>query len=452
MPEPFNLGVAGAAKDIRDKGLSPVSLAESLLDRIDSLDPALKAWVTIDREEVISTAHELEKELTEKGPRGPIHGVPVGLKDIFYTEGMLTAAGSRIYADFVPKYDATTVTKIKEAGGIILGKAVTTEFAMADPSPSINPWNKAHTPGGSSSGSSVAVAARMCAAALGSQTGGSTCRPAAYNGIVGLKATYGRISRYGVVPVSWSLDTVGILVRTVGDAAVMLQVLAGYDDKDPGSANVPVHDYLQEMSELDQPPRIGLIKEYYSDKSSSEVWSHTQDVAQQLAQAGAEIVEIGLPKSFATAHDCQRIVSNVECAAFHEQWHRERADDYGAKLRANIEVGMLIPGIRYVQAQRLRREFRQDMVEMVKQVDAVMTPSAPTPAPLGLESTGDPAFQQPWTSSGLPSITVPSGINSDGLPLSVQFGGLPFEEGALLASAKWCENALGVELSPPDFS
>ena len=452
MPGPFSLGVAGAAKDIRDKGLSPVTLAESLLDRIDSLDPALKAWVTIDREEVISTAHELEQELTEKGPRGPIHGVPVGLKDIFYTEGMLTAAGSRIYADFVPKYDATTVTKIKEAGGIILGKAVTTEFAMADPSPSINPWNKTHTPGGSSSGSSVAVAARMCAAALGSQTGGSTCRPAAYNGIVGLKATYGRISRYGVVPVSWSLDTVGILVRTVEDAAVMLQVLAGYDEKDPGSANVPVPDYLKEMSELDRPPRIGLIKEYYSDKSSAEIWSHTQDVAQQLAKAGADIVEIGLPKSFATAHDCQRIVSNVECAAFHEQWHRERADDYGAKLRANIEVGMLIPGIRYVQAQRLRREFRQDMVEMVKQVDAVMTPSAPTPAPLGLESTGDPAFQQPWTSSGLPSIAVPSGINSDGLPLSVQFGGLPFEEGALLAAAKWCENALGVELSPPDFS
>ncbi len=452
MPEPFSLGVAGAAKEIRDKGLSPVTLARSLLDRIDALDPALKAWVTIDREEVISTARELEEELTEKGPRGPIHGVPVGLKDIFYTEGMLTAAGSRIYADFVPEYDATTVTKIKEAGGIILGKAVTTEFAMADPSPTLNPWNKAHTPGGSSSGSSVAVATRMCAAALGSQTGGSTCRPAAYNGIVGLKATYGRISRYGVVPVSWSLDTVGILVRSVEDAAVMLQVMAGYDERDPGSANVAVPDYLQEMSEMDRPPRIGLIREYYSDKSTPEVWSHTESIAQQLSQAGADIVEIGLPESFAMAHDCQRIVSNVECAAFHEQWYRERADDYGEKLRASVEMGMLIPGIRYVQAQRLRRQFRRDMVEMVKKVDAVMTPSAPSPALLGLDSTGDPAFQQPWTSSGLPSIAVPSGLNTAGLPLSVQFGGLPFQEGPLLAAARWCESVLGIDLSPPDFS
>ena len=452
MPEPFNLGVAGAAQKIRDKGLSPISLAQSLLDRIDALDPALNAWVTIDREEVLTTARGLEEELTEKGPRGPIHGVPVGLKDIFYTEGMLTAAGSRIYADFVPKYDATTVTKIKEAGGIILGKAVTTEFAMADPSPTLNPWNKAHTPGGSSSGSSVAVATRMCAAALGSQTGGSTCRPAAYNGIVGFKATYGRISRYGVVPVSWSLDTVGILVRSVEDAAVMLQVMAGYDQKDPGSADVSVPNYVQELGKLGRPPRIGLIREFYSERSSAEVWSHTEDVAQRLAQAGAEIIELGLPESFATAHDCQRIVSNVECAAFHEQWYRERADDYGPKLRASIEMGMLIPGIRYVQAQRLRRQFRRDMVNMVKQVDAVMTPAAPSPAPIGLESTGDPVFQQPWTSSGLPSITVPSGLNDAGLPLAVQFGGLPFEESALLAAASWCESALGVELSPPEFS
>ena len=177
MPEPFSLGVAGAAQAIRDKGLSPVSLALSLLDRIDALDPALKAWVTIDREEVLGAAKQRELELEHGGPKGPIHGVSVGLKDVFYTEGMRTAAGSRIYADFVPAYDATCVTRIKEAGGIILGKAVTTEFAMSDPSPTMNPWNMAHTPGGSSSGSSVAVATQMCAAALGSQTGGSTCRP-----------------------------------------------------------------------------------------------------------------------------------------------------------------------------------------------------------------------------------------------------------------------------------
>jgi len=401
---------------------------------------------------VLGAARQRELELQQIGPQGPIHGVAVALKDIFYTEGMKTAAGSRIYADFVPAYDATCVARIKEAGGIVLGKAVTTEFAMADRSPTLNPWNTGHTPGGSSSGSSVAVATRMCPAALGSQTGGSTCRPAAYNGIVGLKPTYGRISRYGVVPVSWSLDTVGILVRGVKDAAIMLQVMAGHDVKDPGSSLAPVPDYLKEMEKRDRPPRIGLLKEFFFDRSTPEVGRHTEEVAQRLAQAGAEIEEIGLPESFATAHSCQRIVSNVECAAFHEQFYRERADEYGPKVRASIEMGMLIPGFRYLQAQRLRRQFRQDMVEMVKRVDVVLMPATPAPAPPGLDSTGDPVFQQPWTSSGLPSIVLPTGVAESGLPLAVQLAGLPYQEGALLGAAQWCESALGVELSPPEYS
>ena len=220
MPELHELSVAEAAAQIREGTLSPVALAESLLARIDALDGDLQAWVTIDRDAVISAAQQREAEVQRGEPLGPIHGVPVGLKDIFYTEGMLTACGSKVYADFVPEFDATSVAKIKAAGGVILGKAVTTEFASSDPSPTRNPWNLEHTPGGSSSGSSAAVAARMVPAALGSQTGGSTCRPAAYNGIVGVKPTYGRISRYGVTPLSWSLDHVGILTRTVADGAL----------------------------------------------------------------------------------------------------------------------------------------------------------------------------------------------------------------------------------------
>ena len=452
MSEPFNLTVSEAAEQIRQGSLSPVDLAQSLLDRIDALDPALKAWVTIDREEVLSIARQREQELSSSGPKGPIHGVPVGLKDIFYTEGMKTTACSRIYADFVPDYDATTVARIKEAGGIILGKAVTTEFATGDPSPTINPWNAAHTPGGSSSGSSVGVATQMCAAALGSQTGGSTCRPAAYNGIVGLKATYGRISRYGVVPVSWSLDTVGILVRSVEDAAVMLQVLAGHDPNDPGSSIHPVPDYLEEMKSWNKPPRIGMIKGFFFDRSTEEVRNHTEQVAQLLAKAGATIQEIVLPDSFSSCHSCQRIVSNVECAAFHEESFRERADEYGARIRSSIEMGMLIPGFRYLQAQRLRRQFRQDMIHMVKDVDVVLTPATPAPAPEDLSTTGDPAFQVPWTTAGLPTVVVPSGMSESGLPLAVQFGALPMEEGKLLGAAKWCEDVLGVSLSPPAFN
>lgn len=452
MSDLFKLPVAEAADQIQSRQLSPVALARSLLDRIDALEATLQAWVTIDQEEVLTTARQRERELDKSGPRGPIHGVPVGIKDIFYTAGMKTTAYSRIYADFIPTYDATAVSRIKEAGGIILGKAVTTEFATADPPPTRNPWDLAHTPGGSSSGSSVAVATGMCPAALGSQTGGSTCRPAAYNGIVGLKPTYGRISRYGMVPVSWSLDTVGILVRTVEDAAIMLGVMAGHDPNDPTSSTQPVPDYRQEMNTLSTPPRIGLAREFFYDRCSGEVRTHTEEVAQRLAQAGATIEEISLPESFLLSHSCHHIIMKTECAAFHEEFFRHRADEYGPRIRANIEIGMLIPGVRYLQAQRLRRQFRQDMVEMIRRVDVVLTPATPEPAPRDLNDIGDPVFQRAWTFTGMPAVVIPSGLSQAGLPLAIQLAAPPFEEGKLLAAARWCEAALGVRLWPPDYS
>ena len=377
MPQPYELTVSQASRQIKEKKLSPVDLAQSLLERIDATESDLKAWVTIDKEEVLTTAKQLEEEASQGKSRGLLHGVPVGLKDIFYTAGMKTAAGSKVYADFVPDFDATSVAKIKEAGGIILGKAVTTEFATSDPSPTFNPWNPEHTPGGSSSGSSVAVATKTVGAALGSQTGGSTCRPAAYNGIVGLKATYGRISRYGVVPVSWSLDHVGILVRTVEDAALMLQVISGEDENDPGSASEPVPDFLKQMSDHNRAPRIGIVSDYYAEKSTPEVWSNTQDAIKQLKDAGAEVAELNLPDSFNTAHSAHWIARIAECAAFHEQFHADRAEDYGPRIRSGMEMGMLVPATKYLQAQRLRRQFRQDMVQLVQQVDVVLTPAMP---------------------------------------------------------------------------
>ena len=452
MPDLHNLGIADAARQIREGQLAAVDLAEALLGRIESLDPSLQAWVTIDREEVLSEARRRDEERQGGTVRGPVHGIPVGLKDIFYTEGMKTTACSRIYADFVPSYDAACVAKLKEAGAIVMGKAVTTEFASSDPSPTRNPWNLEHTPGGSSSGSSVAVATGMCPAALGSQTGGSTCRPAAYNGIVGLKPTYGRISRHGVVPLSWSLDTVGILVRSVEDAALMLQAMAGHDANDSGSSTLPVPDYLEEMASLDRPPRIGLIRDFFFNRSSQEVQDHTQEIARRLAEAGATLQELQLPESFSTAHSCQRIVSNVEAAAFHEEAFLERADEYGPKIRANIEAGMLVPGVRYLQAQRLRRSFRADMIETIGRVDVALMPATTEPAPRDLSTTGDAVFQAPWTSSGLPTIVLPSGISQSGLPLAVQLAGLPFQEGKLLAAARWCEDVLQTKLWPPEYS
>ena len=452
MPEPYELSVVEAASQIRDGNLSPVALAESLLARIDALDGDLRAWVTIDRDGVLAVAREREAEVERGGLLGPIHGVPVGLKDIFYTAGMLTACGSRVYADFVPDFDATSVSKIKAAGGIILGKAVTTEFATSDPSPTHNPWNLEHTPGGSSSGSSAAVAARMAPAALGSQTGGSTCRPAAYNGIVGLKPTYGRISRYGVVPVSWSLDHVGILTRTVADAALMLTVLSGEDENAPGSLRHPVPDFGARMAEYDRPPRIGLVRQYYQDYATAETWAHTEEVANQLAEAGADVEEIPLPDSFAQVHSLQRIVMNVDCAGFHEANHRIRAADYGPRIRAGIEMGIIIPTATYLKAQRLRRQFRADMDRMASNVDVVMTPATPAPAPRDLNTTGDAAFQVPWTAAGLPSVVVPTGLSEMGMPMAVQFGGPWAEEGKVLGAAQWCERIAGLNQGPPNYS
>ena len=195
-----------------------------------------------------------------------------------------------------------------------------------------------------------------------------------------------------------------------------------------------------------------MVSQYYEENSTEEVWAHTQDTVQKLAAAGAEIVELSLPGSFKTAHSAQRIVMNVECASFHEQFHATQAEDYGPRVRSGMEMGMLIPATKYLQAQRLRRQFRQDMVQMVQQVDAVITPATPAPAPRDRNTTGDASFQVPWTTSGLPTVTLPTGLSQDGMPLAVQLGGLPFEEGQLLGVAQWCETVLGVRLSPPDYS
>ena len=451
MTELYKLGVAEAARQIREGRITSVELAESLLERIGTYDSELQAWVTVDREEVLSEARRRDEERDAGDIQGPLHGIPIGLKDIFYTEGMKTTACSPIYEDFVPSYDATCVAMLKEAGAIVLGKAVTTEFASGDPSRTRNPWNPAHTPGGSSSGSAAAVSAGMCAAALGSQTGGSTGRPAAYNGIVGLKPTYGRISCYGVVPLSWSLDTVGILTRSVEDAAIMLQAMAGYDRNDPGSQDAPVPDYLAEMRLADRPPRIGLIREFFYDHSSSEIREHTDAIVRRLVEVGAEVEEICLPDSFGFAHECQRITSSVEAAAFHEENFMARPDDYGPRIRASIEAGMETSAVRYAQAIRMRDGLRADLVDALRGVDVALMPATPEPAPRDLSTTGDPAFQSPWTSAGLPAIVIPSGLSESGLPIAVQLAGAPWQEGKLLGVARWCEDVLESGLWPPAY-
>ena len=448
MPEPYELGAAQVIRSVRERQLSPVELVESLLQRINSIEPSLGAWVYLDREAVLADAQEKQAELGQGGALGPLHGVPVGLKDIYYTAGIPTTACSKVYADFVPDHDAATVTAMKRAGALMLGKTVTTEFACMDPSPTLNPWNPAHTPGGSSSGSAVAVASRMCPAAMGSQTVGSVLRPASYNGVVGFKPTYGRVSRFGVIPVSWSLDTMGWMTRSVEDAAILLQVMAGPDSRDPVASRLDVPDYLAGLG-APSAPRIGFLKGFFFDNADLETREHVTGMVERLAAAGAQVEEIALPESIDTAIEDQRLIMAVEGASFHQPMYERQAEDYQPLLREMIGRGLSTNSADYSRALERRLRFITDMQVLAEEADVLLTPSTPTPALPDLTNTGNTIFQGPWTSCGLPAITIPSGLAASGLPLGVQLVSAPFQEARLLAAAGWCEAVLDVHLTPP---
>ena len=448
MPQHFNLTAAKAAKRIKNRELSPVELVESLLGQYDALEPGLSAWVYLDREAVLADAQQKQEELEKGGSIGPLHGVPIGLKDIYYTAGIPTTACSKVFEGFVPEYDATTVALLKGAGAIMMGKTVTTEFACMDPSPTKNPWNPAHTPGGSSSGSAVAVATRMCPAALGSQTVGSVLRPASYNGVVGFKPTFGRVSRYGVIPVSWSLDHVGWMARSVQDIALLMQVMSVPDPQEPITARQPSDDF---MTGLESPaaPRIGLIRRFFYDNSDEETRQHTDGVVEQLSRAGASVEEISLPDSIDTAIADQRIIMAVEAAAFHQPMYERQSQDYQPMLREMLRRGLETDGPTYSRALERRQQFTAEMQALAEKADVLLTPSTPTPALADITNTGNTMFQGPWTSCGLPVITIPSGLAASGLPFGIQLAAAPFSEPKLLAAARWCENVLGVDLLPP---
>ncbi len=448
MPQPYELSVAEAANLVRSGELSPVELAQSLLDRIDALEPSLKAWVYLDRAAVLADAEAREREMAGGDNSGALQGIPIGVKDIYYTAGIPTTACSRVYADFVPEYDAAPVALLKGAGAIMLGKTVTTEFACMDPSPTVNPWKAAHTPGGSSSGSAVAVAARMCPAALGSQTVGSVLRPASYNGVVGFKPSFGRVSRYGVIPVSWSLDTMGWMTRTVEDAALLLQAMAGPDDNDPVAPDTIVPDYAASLANPSA-PRIGVIRQFFYEHADEETRRHTDGIVERLAESGADVEELPLPSSMDTAIADQQIIMAVEGSSFHEPMYRQQVMDYQPGIRGMIQRGLDTDAVTYSRAMERRRQFITDTHKLAQRVDILLTPSTPTPSLPDLSNTGNTMFQGPWTSCGLPAITVPSGLAASGLPFGIQLVGSYFGEAGLLAAARWCEEALDVSLTPP---
>ena len=448
MSEPWSLSLSDAAAEIAAGRLSPVELIDATLDRLERVEPRVQAWARIRPDDARKAARRLADLRASGTLVGPLHGIPVGIKDIFYTAGLETSCGSKIMAGFVPSYDATAVARLRRAGAIVLGKTHTTEFASFDPSPARNPWALEHTPGGSSSGSAAALAARMCHGALGSQTSGSICRPAAFCGIVGLKPTFGRVSRYGVHPLAWTLDHPGPMARTVRDVAVLLDAVAGPDANDPATVSAPAPPRaaaaLADARACDavvRGLRVGIPDRYFSDGLDPEEAAAYRDALRALGDLGCRIEDVRLPELFETAMDAHELIHHTEAAAVHADTYRVHPNEYGHKLRAVIEAGFHVPAPSYVRAQQIRTLLIEAMRTLMHNVDVLATPSAPGPAPAGLGSTGSPAYNRPFSFLGFPSLTVPCGFTKNGLPLGIQLGGRPFEEITLLSLAAAYEGA-----------
>jgi aspartyl-tRNA(Asn)/glutamyl-tRNA(Gln) amidotransferase subunit A len=443
--ELHELTVTQAAAAIGRREISPVELVKALLKRIDRLEPELKAWVTIDREGALATARQSEAEVGREG-NGPLHGVPIGVKDIFDVKGMPTTCGTPIFKENYPAEDAFCVAKLRAAGAIVLGKTVTVQFAHLDPPPTRNPWNLNHTPGGSSSGSAAGVAARMIPAGLGSQTGGSIVRPAAFCGVVGVKPTYGRISRRGVFPDSWTLDQMGSLSRSVEDAALLTQIMAGRDPLDQTSLHTPPANYAAAAKRKDRAPRLGLIMDTM-DRADPEMAEQLKVAAQRFEAAGAEVREVRLPRSWEEIQAVRSLICEVEMSDVHAPQLRAHPEGYAPAIRGLVEVGQLLPGAAYVHAQRIRRRMRPAMEAMLDGVDCLLLASAVGEAP-DTSSTGDSVFQAPWSLFGMPSITLPSALSKAGLPLGVQLIAPKYGEEEMFSVAAWCEAVLGPMPSP----
>ena len=443
--QPYEMTAAAAARAIRKKRLSPVELLDSLLGRIAAVEGRIKAWTILDAKGARRQAKALADEAARGRFRGPLHGVPFAAKDIYYTDGIPTEAGSKVLKGFVPTFDATAVARLKGAGAVLLGKTHTTEFANSDPAPTRNPWKLRHTPGGSSSGSAAAVAAGMVPVSLGTQTGGSNLRPASYCGLAGLKPSFGRVSLHGVLPLSWSLDHVGFMARAVEDLGLLLQATAGFDPNDLSSSRVPLADYAAASARRGRPPRIGVLRRFFFDTTvaDADVVRVTDAALKRIKAAGARMTTAKLPPSFFVIHAAHFVSEESEIADAHADIYRTKGHLYRPLMRESVELGFLVPGDLHVRAHRIRRQFRREMTEMLRGFDVLATPTSRTTAPATLKNIGDWTFQSPWSASGLPSMTLPCGLSPDGLPVGLQLVAAPFAEDTLLAAGAWCEGVLG---------
>ena len=435
------LGLAEAAAGIRDGRLSSAELVGDCLARIGEVDREVDAWAFLDRDHAMWQADAADDHRKQGKATGPLHGVPVGIKDIFDTGDMPTEFGSKLWAGRTPRRDAAAVARLRAAGAVILGKTVTTEYAYFNPGKTRNPHNPDHTPGGSSSGSAAAVAALMVPGAIGSQTNGSVIRPAAFCGVVGFKPTHGLIPRSGALLLSRALDHVGVFARSVDDAALLAQTLAGFDEEDPDTRPLARPPLLEAAaSEPPLPPRFAFVR--------TPAWKHaekaTAEAFAELAESlGEHVSEIEIGQGFDRAIDMHRTVMEVEMAHNLQRDFEQGGEALSKVLRALIERGRAVPAIEYMRALAGSAPLNAALDGVFDEYDAILTPAAPGPAPRGLDSTGNPVFCSMWTYLGTPAVTLPLLQSESGLPIGVQLVGRRGNDARLLRTANWLFRTLG---------
>src|SRR6266436_1232907 len=470
MDELTFTSVAELAQAIRAGKVGPVEATRAYLDRVARLDPTLHAYITVDADGALAAAAVLEREAAAGAWRGPLHGVPLAHKDLFLIPGLPTSCGTRTPDYFVGAPPCTAVTRLQAAGALTLGKLNMTELALgpfgdnAHHGDVQNPWKSGHCAGGSSSGSAAAVAAGFTVGALGSDTGGSIRLPAACCGVVGLKPTYGRVSRVGAMPLSWSPDHVGRLARTVADAALLLGIVAGHDPRDATSSHRGVPYYQRMLENPVSGLRVGVPESYYFDGIDEEMDVGVRAAARVLEGLGVLVTPLRIPDPRPLVDVCN-VISRSESAAVHARLVRERPHELQPAVRARLEIGLRISAHDYLQALRLRARFTREFIRKVfGEVDALVLPVIPEPAP-ALETakagTVDDVvgrmgrfsrLTRPFNGLGLPALAVPCGLSSDGRPLALQIVGRAFDEATVLRVGHAYQRVTAWHLEPPRFS
>ena len=427
------------AVELRDRlakgALRAVELATACADRIAAREETIQAWAWFDREHVLRQAEALDRHRASGRTIGPLHGLPVGIKDIIDTAGIPTENGTELDAGRVPTEDAFVVTRLKQAGALIFGKTVTTELAFLAPGKTRNPHDPGRTPGGSSSGSAAAVADRMVPLSIGSQTGGSVIRPAAYCGVTGFKPSFGAIPRTGVLPQSASLDTLGVFANSLADAALLTEALCGHDARDPATTPAPPPALLTTaLSDPPVSPTLAFVRQPWWQEADRE----TQDAFAELSDAlGDRCVEVDLPPIFEQAGELRQRVNFAEMAKAYYHYEKRGADRLSSQTKAALDEGKQVLARDYLSALDLPNVLNAGLDEIFDRFDAIITPAAPGAAPDGLESTGSPVFNGLWTFCGTPAVTVPLLANRDGLPMGVQLVGRRGDDARLLRTARW---------------